>query len=297
MTKRKILRSIAAAAICCCTLATAAAADCIGGASTTTEVNLRSGAGTDNSIIFTASTGTPMIVESKAADGWYRVYVNGTWGYMSADYLSIADTMDVAASGWVNGTGVRMRSAAGTDSQILRVTSYGESVEVTGVAGNWYRVNAGGMTGYIRSDYVELGERTGSAASTGTTAGSGEIGQKVVDFAKQYMGYSYVWAGSSPSTGFDCSGFVSYVYKSLGYQTNRTAADIYKNGVSVAYEDLQPGDAVLFASSSEAIGHVGIYIGDGQFIHASSGAGYVTINSLSESYYARMYVGARRIAV
>ena len=62
MTKRKILRSIAAAAICCCTLATAAAADCIGGASTTTEVNLRSGAGTDNSIIFTASTGTPMIV-------------------------------------------------------------------------------------------------------------------------------------------------------------------------------------------------------------------------------------------
>lgn len=153
------------------------------------------------------------------------------------------------------------------------------------------------MTGYIRSDYVELGERTGSAASAGTTAGSSEIGQKVVDFAKQYMGYSYVWAGSSPSTGFDCSGFVSYVYKSLGYQTNRTAADIYKNGVSVAYEDLQPGDAVFFASSSEAIGHVGIYIGDGQFIHASSGAGYVTINSLSESYYARMYVGARRIAV
>ena len=183
MTKRKILRSIAAAAICCCTLATAAAADCIGGASTTTEVNLRSGAGTDNSIIFTASTGTPMIVESKAADGWYRVYVNGTWGYMSADYLSIADTMDVSASGWVNGTGVRMRSAAGTDSQILRVTSYGESVEVTGVAGNWYRVNAGGMTGYIRSDYVALGERTGSAASAGTTAGRGEIGQKVVDFA------------------------------------------------------------------------------------------------------------------
>ena len=259
MTKRKILRSIAAAAICCCTLATAAAADCIGGASTTTEVNLRSGAGTDNSIIFTASTGTPMIVESKAADGWYRVYVNGTWGYMSADYLSIADTMDVSASGWVNGTGVRMRSGAGTDSQILRVTSYGES------------------------------------ASAGTTAGSSEIGQKVVDFAKQYMGYSYVWAGSSPSTGFDCSGFVSYVYKSLGYQTNRTAADIYKNGVSVAYEDLQPGDAVFFASSSEAIGHVGIYIGDGQFIHAPHTGDVVKYDSLSGSYATRFQGGGRVI--
>lgn len=60
--------------------------------------------------------------------------------------------------------------------------------------------------------------------------------------------------------------------------------------------ELQPGDAVFFASSSQAIGHVGIYIGDGQFIHSSSGAGYVTINSLDESYYSRMYVGARRIA-
>ena len=123
----------------------------------------------------------------------------------------------------------------------------------------------GGAGALAQLDVVAAYVTGHAAASAGTTAGSSEIGQKVVDFAKQYMGYSYVWAGSSPSTGFDCSGFVSYVYKSLGYQTNRTAADIYKNGVSVAYEDLQPGDAVFFASSSEAIGHVGIYIGDGQF--------------------------------
>ena len=295
MTKRKTLRTLCAAALCCVSLAGAAAADCIGGATTTTDVNLRSGAGTGNSVIYTAPAGTNVIVESEPADGWYKVYSNGSWGYMSADYVSFATTLDVSASGWVCGTDVRMRAGAGTYSEILRVTEYGESVEITGVCGEWYRVNAGGMSGYIRGDYVELGEYDGSTAPTDF---SGSVGEQIVSFAKQYMGYSYVWAGSSPSTGFDCSGFVSYVFKSMGYQTSRTAADIYyNNGTSVAYEDLQPGDAVFFASSSQAIGHVGIYIGNGQFIHSSSGAGYVTINSLSESYYSRMYVGAKRIAV
>lgn len=295
MTKTKFIRGIAAAALTCCTLIGAAAADCMGGAATTTSVNLRSGAGTDSSIIFTASTGTPMIVESQASEGWYRVYVNGAWGYMSADYITRSDTLDVNASGWVCGTDVRMRAGAGTDTAILRVTSYGETVEITGVCGEWYRVNAGGMSGYIRGDYVSLGEYDGSTAPTEF---AGTIGQQIVSFAKQYLGTPYVWAGSSPSTGFDCSGFVSYVFKSMGYQTSRTAANIYyNNGTSVDYANLQPGDAVFFASSSEAIGHVGIYIGNGEFIHSSSGAGYVTINSLSESYYSRMYVGAKRIAV
>ncbi len=295
MTKKNLLRTISASALVCAMLAGAVAADCIGGATTTTEVNLRSGAGTDNSIIFTASSGTSMIVEEEASNGWYRVYVNGTWGYMSADYLNFTEVLDVSATGWVNGTEVRMRAEPNTTSEILRVTSHGESVEITGVAGNWFRVSAGGVNGYIRSDYVELGEYDGSSAAS--TTASSSIGAQIVSFAKQYLGYSYVWAGSSPSTGFDCSGFVSYVFKSMGYSTSRTAADIYSNnGTSVDYADLQPGDAVFFASSSQAVGHVGIYIGNGQFIHSSSGAGYVTINSLDESYYSRMYVGAKRIA-
>ena len=289
MSKKKTVRTLAAAALCCGALISAAAADCVGGAVTTTAVNLRAGAGTDNAILFTAAEGTSMIVESAPIDGWLRVYVDGSWGYMSADYLERAEVLDVSAHGWVSGTEVRMRAGAGTDTAILRVTSYGEAVEITGVAGNWYRVNAGGQSGYIRSDYVELGEYSAEPAA------DGGIGANVVSFAKQYLGVPYVWAGSTPS-GFDCSGFVSYVFKNLGYQTNRTAAGIYKNGTAVDKDELQPGDAVFFASSSQAIGHVGIYIGDGEFIHSSSGAGYVTINDLSESYYTRMYVGARRIA-
>ena len=288
--RERIVRPLAAGALCVCALIVGAKADCIGGAETTTAVNLRTGAGTGNAIIATVGEGTALIVEADTGSGWYKVNYDGESGYMSADYLSFSETMDLTAQGWVDGSDVRMRAAAGTDSEIVRVTTYGESVEILGVDGEWYKVSAGGKTGYIRGDYVSFTEPDPSQAPA-----AGSIGEQIVAFAEQFLGTPYVWAGSSPS-GFDCSGFVSYVFKNFGYTVNRTAASMYTNGVAVDKSDLQIGDAVFFASSSESIGHVGIYIGDGEFIHSSSGCGYVTISGLDESYYSRMYVGARRIA-
>lgn len=288
--RERIVRPLAAGALCVCALIVGAKADCIGGAETTTAVNLRTGAGTGNAIIATVSEGTALIVEADTGSGWYKVNYDGESGYMSADYLSFSETMDLTAQGWVDGSDVRMRAAAGTDSEIVRVTTYGESVEILGVDGEWYKVSAGGKTGYIRGDYVSFTEPDPSQAPA-----AGSIGEQIVAFAEQFLGTPYVWAGSSPS-GFDCSGFVSYVFKNFGYTVNRTAASMYSNGVAVDKSELQIGDAVFFASSSENIGHVGIYIGDGEFIHSSSGCGYVTISGLDESYYSRMYVGARRIA-
>lgn len=288
--RERIVRPLAAGALCVCALIVGAKADCIGGAETTTAVNLRTGAGTGNAIIATVGEGTALIVEADTGSGWYKVNYDGESGYMSADYLSFSETMDLTAQGWVDGSDVRMRAAAGTDSEIVRVTTYGESVEIFGVDGEWYKVSAGGKTGYIRGDYVSFTEPDPSQAPA-----AGSIGEQIVAFAEQFLGTPYVWAGSSPS-GFDCSGFVSYVFKNFGYTVNRTAASMYTNGVAVDKSELQIGDAVFFASSSESIGHVGIYIGDGEFIHSSSGCGYVTISGLDESYYSRMYVGARRIA-
>ena len=288
--RERIVRPLAAGALCVCALIVGAKADCIGGAETTTAVNLRTGAGTGNAIIATVSEGTALIVEADTGSGWYKVNYDGESGYMSADYLSFSETMDLTAQGRVDGSDVRMRAAAGTDSEIVRVTTYGESVEILGVDGEWYKVSAGGKTGYIRGDYVSFTEPDPSQAPA-----AGSIGEQIVAFAEQFLGTPYVWAGSSPS-GFDCSGFVSYIFKNFGYTVNRTAASMYTNGVAVDKSELQIGDAVFFASSSESIGHVGIYIGDGEFIHSSSGCGYVTISGLDESYYSRMYVGARRIA-
>jgi cell wall-associated NlpC family hydrolase len=94
----------------------------------------------------------------------------------------------------------------------------------------------------------------------------------------KYLGTGYVWAGTSPN-GFDCSGFVYYVYKECGYSINRTAATIYENGVSVEKLDLQVGDVICFSTTySWGIGHVGIYIGNNEFIHSSSAHGGVVNN-------------------
>lgn len=288
--RERFLRPLAAGALCICALAVGAKADCIGGAETTTAVNLRSGAGTDSAVITTVQQGETLIVHADTGSGWYKVSTDGQVGYMSADYVSFSGTMALSETGWVDGTGVRMRSAASTDSSVVRVTTMGEQVEITGVEGAWYKVTAGGVTGYIRGDYVSMTEVEAADSSAAS------IGEQIVAFAEQYLGTPYVWGGSSPS-GFDCSGFVGYVLKNFGYSVNRTAAAMYKNGTAVDKSELQIGDEVFFASSSESIGHVGIYIGDGEFIHSSSGAGRVVISSLDEDYYTRMYVGARRIAV
>jgi cell wall-associated NlpC family hydrolase len=112
----------------------------------------------------------------------------------------------------------------------------------------------------------------------------------VVGIAMQYLGVPYVWGGASPS-GFDCSGFAMYVYAQVGVSLPHHAASQYNSGVPVARSDLQAGDLVFF----NGLGHMGIYIGGDQFIHAPHTGDVVKISSLSDSWYASTYVGARRI--
>jgi peptidoglycan DL-endopeptidase CwlO len=112
----------------------------------------------------------------------------------------------------------------------------------------------------------------------------------VVGIAMQYLGVPYVWGGSSPS-GFDCSGFVMYVYAQVGVSLPHYTGAQWGMGVPVSYGDLQPGDLVFF----DGLGHVGIYIGGGEFIHSPHTGDVVRIDSLSEGWYAATYDGARRI--
>jgi cell wall-associated NlpC family hydrolase len=111
----------------------------------------------------------------------------------------------------------------------------------------------------------------------------------VVSIALQYLGVPYVWGGASPSTGFDCSGFVMYVFAQMGVSLPHHAASIYGYGTPVPYAQLAPGDLVFFSG----LGHMGIYIGNDQFIHAPHTGDVVRIAYMSER--AGSFVGARRL--
>jgi peptidoglycan DL-endopeptidase CwlO len=113
----------------------------------------------------------------------------------------------------------------------------------------------------------------------------------VVSIALQYLGISYVWGGASPSQGFDCSGLVTYVYAQVGVSLPHHAASIWSYGSYVPRDQLEPGDLVFF----NGLGHMGIYIGGGQFVHAPHTGDVVKISSIHDSWYASTWYGAKRL--
>ena len=116
-------------------------------------------------------------------------------------------------------------------------------------------------------------------------------GAQVVSIAMQYLGIKYVWGAASPSVGFDCSGLTMYVFNQVGVSLPHYAAAQYGMGTPVSKDELQPGDLVFF----RGLGHMGMYIGGGNMIHAPRTGDVVKISSLSESYYVANWVGARRV--
>ncbi len=133
-----------------------------------------------------------------------------------------------------------------------------------------------------------------AAGQASRAPGENRQGLQVAAFAKQFLGVPYVWAGRSPG-GFDCSGFVWYVYNHFGIQLPRMADGQFTAGVAIGRRSLVPGDLVFFSTYEPGPSHVGIYIGGGKFIHASSGADEVTITPLGKQYYLERYLGARRL--
>lgn len=122
---------------------------------------------------------------------------------------------------------------------------------------------------------------------------SNYINRAVLSESMQYLGVPYVFGGTTPS-GFDCSGYVQYVFAHAGISLPRTADVQYEVGSPVSSSELQPGDLVFFSTYEPGASHVGIYLGDRQFINASSSQG-VSVASLDSSYWGSCYIGARRV--
>ncbi len=283
-------------------------------------VRFRTGPSTSYSIIDTYDKGTAVTVTGTSGD-WSACIINGVSGYVYSQYITLSsnaetqlpnldtpiETPDTSVEvpetttppqdsstqtqGYISGNNVRMRAGASMSSQILCELFYGNAVTITGTTGDWTAVIYEGQAGYVYSQYVKEGSYSNTVSPD---AGGTVEGRQVADFALQFVGYNYCWGGASPETGFDCSGLVYYTYKNFGYTLNRVACDQAQNGVHVEPSDLQPGDILCFYSGGSYIGHVGIYIGDGKFVHAANSSTGVIISELS-GYYADRGYEARRI--
>lgn len=222
------------------------------------------------------------------------------------------ENVEVIKTLYVNANSLKVRKEPNTSSDVIDSLTRNAQVSIIEELDGWYKIKIGNQTGYVSATYiseekteettsrgnVNRQEETNSTVETSNseTVATGTSGEAVVEYAKQFLGYKYVSGGASPSTGFDCSGFTSYVYKQFGVSLYRTSRDQIKNGVAVEKSNLQPGDIVVFNNDANtSIGHVGIYIGSGNFIHAANPSDGVKITSLSSSYYATRYVGARRV--
>jgi len=271
----------------------------------TDALRIRSGPGTSYSVVALLSEGDIIVILERTNSEWYHVNFHGSIGFVSTEYLrDILVAENFNAQGCITGDKVNVRSKPNTSSDILGVFSNGTVMTVIGINSGWYKVRHNGITGYVRSDFMNIieGQRAAATVSRASVTSPAPqanltLGQQIVEFALGFVGYRYVYGGASPTSGFDCSGFVTYVYKNFGISVTRNASGQYRdNGVHINKSDLAPGDLVFFSSNGGGgVTHVGIYIGEEEFVHASRSGVGVVISRLDSTYYLGVWYGAKRI--
>ena len=293
-------------------------------------VRFRKGPASSYPIIETYNAGTPVGITGYYMD-WTACLIDGAFGFIYSDYITVPSQQEEEAAwnelaeeeivveasqvsipmpqkifdpteGYVSGNNVRMRSAPSMSAPVVSEVSYGNTLTIVGATDDWAAVICNKTPGYIYGQYVKVGslginaspvaggQTNYSAASL--SGDSLEKGMQVAQYAVQFVGTPYSWGGKDPS-GFDCSGLVYYVYQQFGITLNRVAQDQAKNGVPVSPDQMQPGDILLFYSGSSYIGHAGIYIGYGMFVHAQNSATGVVITPLEGHYADRGYEVSR----
>ena len=262
------------------------------------------------------------VTVTEIINDWVCVETQNTKGWLRKENLKKEETQNQQVSQpeekeeaseetiiktlYVNTETANLRKEASTTSEIVTTLNLNSAVNVVSEENGWSKVKVGDKEGFISSSLLsekrqetsrsrttvrskETSEPTNNVAKAVPASGNGS---SVVTTANQYIGSKYVYGGTTPS-GFDCSGFTSYVYKQYGVNLNRTAAGQYSNGVAVSKSELQPGDLVMFGKSG--INHVGIYVGGGKMVHAANSSRGVTTDTINSGYYGTNYVGARRV--
>jgi cell wall-associated NlpC family hydrolase len=237
---------------------------------TGSRVNLRSGPSTRYKVVASGNSGDKVYIIG-LNEGWYKVIFCSHICYIRSDFVALTE--------------IPYENADSAKSP--KFFRGGKSIGV------WPDASMISGTGnQSATAKPENNSTTSGSVPSGTATTEG---LRIVDTAKKYLGVRYVWGGASPS-GFDCSGLVYYVLRTLGYSPYRTPADQYRQGTFISKGNLQPGDIVFFQNTGGVgITHVGIYAGSGKFIHSPNSRSVVSYADLNTGYWAQHYYGAKRM--
>jgi peptidoglycan DL-endopeptidase CwlO len=253
------------------------------------SLNVRKGAGTDSKVVGKMSNHDACEILGKK-DGWIKIKSGKVKGYVKSGYLLMGDAAltiaekEVETVATVNTTTLRVREDKSTDSAIVSLVGEGEDLIVEKIVDDWYKVEVDDQKGYISGEYVTISQKLPTASSVeelenGT--GVSDTRVSLVQYALQFVGNRYVWGGTSLTNGIDCSGFTMQIYARYGISLPHHAASQPGYGTRISASDAQPGDLFFYGSGS-TISHVGIYIGNGQIVHASNARTGIKISS---AYY------------
>ena len=286
-----------------------------------TSVNLRSGPSTGHKVVAVGNKGDKAYIIG-LNEGWYKVIYGEKICYIRSDFLELTEipyeNTDSAnepkffKGGKSNGVTPSAAALKGETTAVTPNTGSSNTGSSNTGSSNTGSSNTNSSNDGANNSETKEEETTNNGSSTGNSAApetnesvtvpsqsgnSGTVsGKAIVQEAEKYLGIRYVAGGADPN-GFDCSGFVYYVLKQLGYSPYRTPADQYLTGTYVAKSELQPGDIVFFQNTYKVgISHVGIYVGDGKFIHSPNSRSVVSYADLTTGYWSNHYYGARRVA-
>lgn len=214
---------------------------------------------------------------------WAKIQSGNASGYIPSEMLYTGEQARERAADYekkqitVTADVLNVRKGQNTDTPVLTQVYAGETYLIQGepIQG-WYPIQAGGINGWVCGDYVTVQtsysyaesreEEEQRLAAEAAAQARRSMGQEVIDYACQFIGNPYVWGGTSLTNGADCSGFVQSVYAEFGVSLPRTTWDMEQSGYAVSYDEMMPGDLVLYD------GHVGLYMGDGNIVNAMNEA-------------------------